>query len=728
MSDCRFRKFIQDMLARFRHMWQSSAKPTIMHGMHNNSDASSPENSHTPFEQFDSCDFLEKNYIQILKSPQLHFLWSLICKVPPSELPACCKEDKDTLARYFSDSLWKKQMRRLISLENDGRMDEIWEFEIDWRMIRAMLSCFSIELDECTTIPLPLLMIQRFVATDYHIEGGCGVMTHRTVNNELATMLTLFPFRDFSSNEITALWTNAYNNVFNVGDNYTKAMRAAVISDRTVHVDNLMIQIVNTAQNSVKDLDSQETDAVFRANGLLSAYVDNYPVFVLLTPPKRNEVQTVCYRILLRRYQRETNTDKNILEDDYNTKTQQFSVCVWLHYNWIRFLKATGMQQICYKMPWLRHSAFLETQLPHGCRGVLVHYEHVDDSTLSKTIQTRYAPISSNGRTIFASLRLDPDVFANTAGGTFDEQLTDPKFTEAAHDQIELRLWMMPAFRILLTFWGFFLFQIAFLISFWNLSIPESSDIDTFRAIAVPLLGTTLIFAAINEHHALTELLKVDRVVCGIMFGLDMVLFLQKTQDAMCRKDYPYSGMKLLPPVVDAAQSIPILQVFTILATWICIALLAVLFVRLFTRTLMRFLFWGKTTEEYLSAKLQCFLFESASCVAVFVALLSVSILLFYPYQDSSSRCALFIAAFFILTIASILSCINMRINQRSRYSTAHLRQGEESILLWQDETITVTDTTALQRAATIARGTFTLLALVTSLVLLAIIVSNLLF
>ena len=726
MSDCCFRKFIQGPLARFRHMWQSSPKPQFLHSTRNSGNASSTQNSHTPFDQFDSCDFLEKNYIQILKSPQLHFLWSLICRVPPDELPSCCKEDKDTLARYFSDSLWKKQMRRLISLEDDGRQGEIWEFEIDWRMIRAMLSCFSIELDECATIPLPLLMIQRFVATDYHIEGGCGVMTHRTVNNELATMLTLFPFRDFSSNEITALWTNAYNNVFNVGDNYTKTMREAVISNREVHVDNLLTQIFNTARNSVKDLDSQETDAVFRANGLLSAYVDNYPVFVLLTPPKRDEVQTVCYRISLHRYQRETNTHKDILNDDYHT--QQFSVCLWLRYNWIRFLKATGMQQLCYKLPWLRHSAFLETLLPHGCRGALVHYEYVGDSTLSKMIQTRYEPISSNGRTIFASLRLDPDVFVNTAGGTFSVQLTDPKFTGAAHDQIELRLWMMPAFRILLTFWGFFLFQVAFLVSFWNLSIPESSDIDTFRAIAVPILGTTLIFASINEHHTLTELLKVDRVVCGIMFGLDMALFLQKTQDAMCRKDYPYNGMKLLPPVVDAAQSMPILQVFTILATWICIALLAVLFVRLFTRTLMRFLFCGKTTGEYLSAKLQRFLFESASCVAVFVALISVSILLFYPYQDSSSRDALFIAVFFVLTMASILSCISMRISQRSRSSTADPRHEEDNILLWQDETITVSDTTALQRAATIARGTFILLTLVTSLVLLAIIVYNLLF
>ena len=216
MSSYRFGNFIHKMLSDCHRMRQSFRKPRRA-GTHNTDKfcVNSPQTASTLFERFDSCDYLENNYIEVLNLPQTHFLWSLICKIPPKQFPNRCEGDRETLSRYFRDSLWEKQMRRLISLENDGCQDEVWEFEIDWQILRAMLRCFSINLDECTTLPLPLLMIRRFVATDYHIESNNGVMTHRTVNNELATLLMLFPFRYFSPDKITDLWTNALDNVFN---------------------------------------------------------------------------------------------------------------------------------------------------------------------------------------------------------------------------------------------------------------------------------------------------------------------------------------------------------------------------------------------------------------------------------------------------------------------------------------------------------------------------------
>lgn len=731
MSSCRFGNFIRKILSDCYRLRESFQKPKEA-GTHNADKfcVNSPQAASTLFERFDSCDYLENNYIEALNLPQTHFLWSLICKIPPKQFPNHCKDDSETLSRYFRDSLWEKQMRRLISLENDGCQDEVWEFEIDWQILRAMLSCFSIKLDECTTIPLPLLMIRRFVATDYHVESNNGVMTHRTVNNELATLLMLFPFRNFSPDKITDLWTNALDNVFNVGDNYSKSALDKVISEQKDHTAELMDKIFVTAQNSDIRIDREEADASYGEGGLLSLYVSNYPVFVLLTPPKCDEVQTVRYRITLHRYQDEMNTDKDILEDDYKKDKLQSPVRAWLRYQQIRFLSATGMQLICYKMPWLRHSAFLETLLPNGCRGALVHYEHGDDPELSKALAKRYAPINSNGRTIFASLRFESDVIAATAGSSPTTPLPDPEYTEAAHDQIELHLWMMPAFRVLLPFWGFFLFQIAFLMSFWNLGIPEIGDIDTFRAIAVPILGTTLIFAAINEHHTLTELLREDRVICTIMFGLDLALFLQKTDNNYCNNScapanddegYPYKGMTLFHPFVNDSMPAPILQTLTVLATWICIALLAILLVRLLTRALVRFLFCGMTPEEYRSIKLAHFLLEGAGCAAVLITIVATVILLLEPHSELDNKNELLTAAFVILAAAAVLACISMRIYKRNQNTTTHysgrtyLWQEEERMPLSQDEAKKIKNAAIRARVFNIARGTFALIVLVAS-------------
>lgn len=737
MSSYRFGNFIHKMLSDCHRMRQSFRKPRRA-GTHNTDKfcVNSPQTASTLFERFDSCDYLENNYIEVLNLPQTHFLWSLICKIPPKQFPNRCEGDRETLSRYFRDSLWEKQMRRLISLENDGCQDEVWEFEIDWQILRAMLRCFSINLDECTTLPLPLLMIRRFVATDYHIESNNAVMTHRTVNNELATLLMLFPFRYFSPDKITDLWTNALDNVFNVGDNYSNSTLDKVISEQKEHTAELMDKIVATAQNSDIRIDRDEADASYGEDGLLSLYVNNYPVFVLLTPPKRDEVQTVRYRITLHRYQNEMHTDEDILKDDYEIDKLQSPVRAWLRYQQIRFLKATGMQLICYKMPWLRHSAFLETLLPNGCRGALVHYEHGDDPELSKALAKRYAPINSNGRTIFASLRFEPDVIAATAGSPSTTPLPDPKYTEAAHDQIELHLWMMPAFRVLLPFWGFFLFQIAFLISFWNLGIPEIGNIDTFRAIAVPILGTTLIFAAINEHHTLTALLREDRVLCAIMFGFDLALFLQKTDnsniccDLFCipandDESYPYNGMTLFHPFVNESMPVPILQALTVLATWICIILLVILLVRLLTRTLIRFLFCGMTPEEYRSIKLAHFLLESAGCAAVLITIVSTTILLLESHSELDNKNELLTAAFVILVAAAVLTCISMRICKRNQNTNTHysgrtyLWQEEERTPLSQDEAKKIKNAAIRTRVFNIARGTLALIVLAASLALL---------
>ncbi|KFI88120.1 hypothetical protein BSAE_1755 [Bifidobacterium pullorum subsp. saeculare DSM 6531 = LMG 14934] len=125
-------------------------------------------------------------------------------------------------------------------------------------------------------------------------------------------------------------------------------------------------------------------------------------------------------------------------------------------------------------------------------------------------------------------------------------------------------------------------------------------------------------------------------------------------------------------------------------------------------------------------------MFEGASCVAIFITLLSVSILLFCPYRESLNRDALFIAAFIVLVIASVLACMSMRISQRSRYNTTHnsertyLGQEEETVPLWRDVTIAITDTLTLK--PDIARGIFSLLVLVVSLILLAFTVYYLLF
>ena len=60
----------------------------------------------------------------------------------------------------------------------------------------------------------------------------------------------LFPFRYFSPDKITDLWTNALDNVFNVGDNYSNSTLDKVISEQKEHTAELMDKIVATAQTA----------------------------------------------------------------------------------------------------------------------------------------------------------------------------------------------------------------------------------------------------------------------------------------------------------------------------------------------------------------------------------------------------------------------------------------------------------------------------------------------
>lgn len=519
----------------------------------------------SPFENLDSYSFIEKNYLQIVQSPQLHFLWSLICKIPPKNFPQNCSVQAETLKRYFQESLWEKQMRRLISLENNECQDEIWEFEIDWHILKEMLACFSIKLEDCTVVPLPLLMIRRFIATDYHLENNSGIMTHRTVNNHLAALLTLFPCRRLDQTVVTNLWEKL-NDVFDSGDSYTASSLDEAIKNQQRKVNELSTAFtrINTSQ-----IDAVESSMSLSDDGLLGSYISNYPVFAMLTPPSDNENQTVKYKIVLRRYQNENNIKgkKPSVRRHFSKRLGKILL---------------GAQPVAYKMPWIRQSAFLEVLLPVGCRGIDIRYEYAGKSGLSKILQNAHRPINRDGRTIFASLRLDQEIIKEKLNETCISEYTVSDFEEPETDHIELHFSILPDLRILFPFWSFVVFQIAFLLSFWNLSFPEDTSIDTFYALAVPLLGSSLIFAALTEHHTLTKLLNFDRIVCTIMFIFDLFLFMQKTESCCSWHNYPYNYIN--PIFIGDSMNYGWIPFSTIVITWICILLLIILLIRLALR------------------------------------------------------------------------------------------------------------------------------------------------
>lgn len=141
------------------------------------------------FECFASKEYIAQHFQELLTSKEMEFLYRLQAGEPL--LGSTGRVSFDT------PRPWMKQQRRTLDISNLGRQDETWTFEIDWSTIQDIAKdCGLGRFKAGERVPFPLLMIRRYVATDYTCDADSNdtsmYMTHRGANNAFAALMATY--------------------------------------------------------------------------------------------------------------------------------------------------------------------------------------------------------------------------------------------------------------------------------------------------------------------------------------------------------------------------------------------------------------------------------------------------------------------------------------------------------------------------------------------------------
>lgn len=184
------------------------------------------------FEHFASGEYMSEHCQSLLSSKEMEFLYRL-------QVDECLRYS-DRLVPFDRERPWLKQQRRTIDISNLGRQDETWTFEIDWSVVQGIAQdCGLGRLDEGELVPLPLLLIRRYVATDYMCasDGDGSYMTHRGANNAFAALIAAYFLsaryelsyhKKLPVGELNEIY-HGWDHIFNLGGNLPTADRNAQI-------------------------------------------------------------------------------------------------------------------------------------------------------------------------------------------------------------------------------------------------------------------------------------------------------------------------------------------------------------------------------------------------------------------------------------------------------------------------------------------------------------------
>ncbi|WP_152973560.1 hypothetical protein [Bifidobacterium aesculapii] len=155
------------------------------------------------FENLASGEYISTHFNSLLLSGEMEFLYRL-------QTNECLRYGERRVS-FKEDRPWLKQLRRTVDISNLGRQDETWTFEVDWSVLQNIAQdCWLERFQEGESVPLPLLLIRRYVATDYNCltksNDGSSYLTHRKANNAFAALVASY----FLSARISSLHKPPY--------------------------------------------------------------------------------------------------------------------------------------------------------------------------------------------------------------------------------------------------------------------------------------------------------------------------------------------------------------------------------------------------------------------------------------------------------------------------------------------------------------------------------------
>ena len=213
------------------------------------------------FDNFASSESLKDNRIQLLDNPEMEFIYRLqfhVCLIKPKN---------KQINQQVRERKWLRQIRRTIDISSDsyenGTQNETWSFEIDWNVLHEIAAdCGIKKMQNVDVIPLPLLMVRRFVATDYSSTDPNVSLSHRKLNNALGALMMTYQLKcDLGLNpkvkncdsleceEFYQLWYNAFSNdqdpAEGYGGNYTRDERNKRIKRQRLVLSGTLLHIAD---------------------------------------------------------------------------------------------------------------------------------------------------------------------------------------------------------------------------------------------------------------------------------------------------------------------------------------------------------------------------------------------------------------------------------------------------------------------------------------------------
>lgn len=105
---------------------------------------------------------------------------------------SCRRAAATHVRRMVAEREWLRRIRRTIDVSVDGVQREVWQFEIDWRVVGAIAADCGVSFEGMDAVPFPLLMLRRYVATDCRSADERVVLSQWRVGNALGALMMTY--------------------------------------------------------------------------------------------------------------------------------------------------------------------------------------------------------------------------------------------------------------------------------------------------------------------------------------------------------------------------------------------------------------------------------------------------------------------------------------------------------------------------------------------------------
>ena len=517
------------------------------------------------FEEYDKnkkSDFIKK----YIKCPETEFLFRLLfcnrLKTFPNERQKVIQRRQKYLV---SQRCWLVQERRNISIENVACQNEEWIFEIDWNILNEMANACGINLRQGEKIPIPLLSIRRFVATDYNCEDPEVYMSHRHMNTVFASLLVAYYVEKCSDSEILNLESGkelssvfkAWYEMCRIGGNYPrnkneiickqeKARKNAIrlcipylIGNQSLYSNNDIIKefssfLEEEGYSNVKTVEDIPADCIHEASSKdymrtvsvlildsISKYLmREYPVLAFI-PVQRSGRKTYCFTVT--RHGDENSNSKQAWVNKHNElsfhKHAEYGNAKKHWYDkWESLIPSFLLfREVNRSHELLRGSALTALTFAKDIKPCWVRDYLIEGGVIEEFSETS---IESEDE-LYSSLHFE------ASGDTeYDDNHIKPIDRDV--DQIRTRCWLIPKFRYIARMFFFLSIQFIILVLYFYVTsglsawpVANDDTVKGFLTLTWAQIGVYFFIANRDESSVLTQMLRIPRYAIALLAMID---------------------------------------------------------------------------------------------------------------------------------------------------------------------------------------------------------------